>query len=274
MNAIVTTQEPAPADQALVAASPLDASPEAFSGALARRGANRKALMTWIRESLVPGTDYGRIHVVSKSKCPDGNQCTKAGHWSKDCLFKPGSEKIAGMLGVTPTFPTLHKYEDSALQGVELKQIILRCHMVDASGHIVADGIGGRSLETDYGDLNKALKMCAKSAMIDATLRMAGLSEVFTQDLDQMAVDGKLGDRDEKKDELHTGDGLVPCGKHKGKKWSEVFEDYLHWAVGSDKAPANLKDGCQKELDRRDFERNEAIDEGPIPFTPAEKGGQ
>jgi len=159
--------------------------------------------MTWIRESLVRGTDYGRIHVVAKSKCDKGNRCTNEYHFSKDCLFKPGAEKIAGMLGVTPTFPTLHKYEDAALQGVELKQIILRCHMVDSSGRIVADGIGARSLEQDYGDINKSLKMCSKSAHIDATLRMAGLSEVFTQDLDQMAQDGKL-------------DGVDPATVHNG----------------------------------------------------------
>lgn len=194
MNAVVAPE--APGTEIIEAphpsANPLDIAPEAFKGALARRGENRKALMEWIRASLVRGVDFGKIHVVSKSKCDKGNRCTNDYHFSKDCLFKPGAEKIAGMLGVTPTFPTLHKYEDAALAGVELKQIILRCHMVDAAGKIVADGIGARSLEQDYGDINKALKMCSKSAHIDATLRMAGLSEVFTQDLDEMQKDGKL----------------------------------------------------------------------------------
>jgi len=171
--------------QQLMAANPLDISPEAFRGALARRGANRKALMDWVRSSLVEDIDYGKIHVVGWKKCQLGNDCKNPAHYSKDCLFKPGSEKIAGMLGVTPTFPTLQKYEEAALTGVELKQIILRCHMVDGSGRIVADGIGARSLAQDYDDLNKALKMCAKSAMIDATLRMAGLSEVFTQEYEE-----------------------------------------------------------------------------------------
>lgn len=179
MSAIVEAVEPA---QQIMAANPLDISPEAFRGALARRGANRKALMEWVRSSLVEDIDYGKIHVVGWKKCQLGNDCKNPAHYSKDCLFKPGSEKIAGMLGVTPTFPTLQKYEEAALAGVELKQIILRCHMVDGSGRIVADGIGARSLAQDYDDLNKALKMCAKSAMIDATLRMAGLSEVFTQE--------------------------------------------------------------------------------------------
>lgn len=217
MNAIVTADsvyEP----QALVAANPLDVSPEAFRGALSRRGDNRKALMAWVRESLVSGVDFGRIHVVSRNKCPKGNQCDNPGHWSKDCLFKPGAEKIAGMLGVTPTFPTLHKYEDAALGGIELKQIILRCHMVDASGRIVADGIGARSLEQDYGDINKALKMCAKSAHIDATLRMAGLSEVFTQDLDQMKADGKL---DQEQDEQPR---MLSPAQMLGKKLVEALD--------------------------------------------------
>lgn len=249
MSAVVesTAIEVAEPVHAIAAANPLDIAPEAFRGALARRGENRKALMTWIRESLVRGTDYGRIHVVSKSKCDRGNDCENPRHFSKDCLFKPGAEKIAGMLGVTPTFPTLHKYEDAALAGVELKQIILRCHMVDGSRKIVADGIGARSLEQDYGDINKALKMCSKSAHIDATLRMAGLSEVFTQDLDQMKADGKLdGAEDPKLDPT-----VVPAGKHKGKKWVEVSHDYLDWAVRADRCPANLKEACKLEIARR-----------------------
>ena len=100
MNAIVDTHgkllgEPeAEESRALVpAANPLDIAPEAFRGALARRGENRKALMEWVRSSLVKGTDFGHIHVVSKSKCPDGNQCQNSSHWSKACLFKPGAEK-------------------------------------------------------------------------------------------------------------------------------------------------------------------------------------
>jgi len=217
VNAIVTTDSVSES-QALVAANPLDVSPEAFRGALNRRGENRKALMVWVRDSLVSGVDFGRIHVVGKNSCSKGNQCDNPRHFSKDCLFKPGAEKIAGMLGVTPTFPTLHKYEDAALAGVELKQIILRCHMVDGSGRIVADGIGARSLEQDYGDINKSLKMCAKSAHIDATLRMAGLSEVFTQDLDQMKADGKLDqEQDERPRELSPAQVL-------GKKLVEALK--------------------------------------------------
>ena len=58
--------------------------------------------------------------------------------------------------------------------------------IVDASNRIIADGVGARLLSQDNGDINKSLKMAEKSAHIDATLRMAGLSEVFTQDIEDM----------------------------------------------------------------------------------------
>jgi hypothetical protein len=90
------------------------------------------------------------------------------------------------MLGVTVHYPTLNAYEQAALQGIEPKAILLRCELREASGRVVAEGVGARSLAQDGGDLNKSLKMAEKSAMIDATLRMAGLSEVFTQDLEDL----------------------------------------------------------------------------------------
>ncbi len=169
--------------------NPFDGNVVEFKQALARRGENRGTLITWVRSSLVDGVDYGRIHTKKKSDCRLGGNCTpeaEPSHWSKPSLRKPGAEKICGMLGVVPTFPTLKNYEDLALQGVPIDQIILRCHLLSAAGDVLADGVGARSVKGDYGDLNKSLKMALKSAHIDATLRMAGLSEIFTQDLEDM----------------------------------------------------------------------------------------
>lgn len=153
-------------------AGPLDMEPIAFQAGLDRRKMNRNALMEWIRSALVENIDFGRIP-------------TKRGP-SKPSLFKPGAEKICGMLGIITTFPTLAEYEQASLKGIEIKSVVLRCALLDSRGIIVAEGVGARSLAQDYGDLNKALKMAEKSAHIDATLRMAGLSEVFTQDIEDM----------------------------------------------------------------------------------------
>lgn len=191
--------------------SVFDGNVQEFKGALARRGENRKSLIDWIREALVEGVDYGKIHTKKKSECqhkgPPG--CTpekEPYHWSKDSLRKPGAEKICGMLGVNATFPTIKDYEQSALNGVAIETIILRCHLLSADGAIIADGIGARSVQSDYGDLNKALKMACKSAHIDATLRMAGLSEIFTQDIEDMPKFASDGDTSETSRPLSTTD--------------------------------------------------------------------
>jgi len=183
------------------AVNPLDIAPQEFRGALQRRGENRKALMEWIRNSLVDGVDYGVIQ-------------TKRGP-SKPCLRKPGAEKICGMLNVTATFPTLTDYERAALTGQEVRQIVIRCHLM-VNGQIVADGVGARSLEQDYGDYNKALKMALKSAHIDATLRMAGLSEVFTQDLEDMP-----------KERIEHGDSAATAGYSAPQRPRDPVKDYV-----------------------------------------------
>jgi hypothetical protein len=166
-------------------ASALDIPTEQFKAALDRRGANRKALLEWIKEALVEGVDFGSIHVVSKKKCDKGNRCTNKYHWSKPVLFKPGAEKICGMLGLVASFPNMREYEKMAVAGKKIEIIMLRCELHQGET-FMGEGAGARSVSQEYGDINKAIKMCQKSAHIDATLKTAGLSEMFTQDLDDM----------------------------------------------------------------------------------------
>ena len=174
--------------------SPLDWPVEMFTQALDRREINRKALLKWIESNLQHGVDYGQIHVVGKDKCQhakNGRQqdCPNKYHWSKPSLWKPGAEKICGMMGIIPRFPNLDEYEKAVLQGGDIKVIILKCELHTPSGFITAEGSGARRVDQDKGDINKSLKMAEKSAHIDATLRIAGLSEIFTQDLEDMLKD-------------------------------------------------------------------------------------
>ena len=151
---------------------PLDMPTQDFQAGLERRKANRRVLMDWIKSALIKDQDYGAIQINGKP--------------SKSSLFKPGAEKICGMLGIIPTFPNLHRYEDMALSGKEVKTIILKCELTTSDGKVIASGIGAREVGQDNGDINKSLKMSSKSAHIDATLRAAGLSEIFTQDIEDM----------------------------------------------------------------------------------------
>ncbi len=152
--------------------NPLDLPTDLFRANLQRRQENREILLDWIRHSLKENSDFGSVP-------------TKKGP-SKHSLFKPGAEKICAILGLTVHFPSLKETERALLQGLVPEYVMVRCELHDKDGRILADGVGARSLKQDYGDLNKALKMAAKSAQIDAVLRLAALSETFTQDIEDM----------------------------------------------------------------------------------------
>jgi hypothetical protein len=189
---------------ALMPSAPLDWPVERFTQALDRREVNRKALLKWIQSNLQASIDYGQIHFVGKDKCrlvADGrvHECLDPRHWSKPSLWKPGAEKICGMLGLIPRFPNLAEYEKAALGTVDVKVIILKCELHTGNGFVAAEGTGARRVDQDRGDINKSLKMAVKSAHIDATLRVAGISELFTQDIEDMIGD-KVG-----KEEVATG---------------------------------------------------------------------
>ncbi len=212
----LTKIEPMPIESVDRHAGPLDMEPAAFRAGLDRRKENRKALMDWIRAALVENVDFGRID-------------TKRGK-SKPSLFKPGAEKICGMLGIISTFPTLGEYEQCALKGIEIKSVVLRCALLDSRGVIVAEGVGARSLAQDYGDLNKALKMAEKSAHIDATLRMAGLSEVFTQDLEDLPPRANI--EPERKASVPQGTSTPPKPTAKPPAPAQASEEQrLRWVA-------------------------------------------
>ncbi len=183
-----------------VTVSPLDLPAEQFRSGLDRRKTNRQLLMEWLRSALVDGVDFGRVHIASKDKCELARQgrvkeCTNQWHWSaKASLFKPGAEKITGMLGMTVHYPSLPNIEAALLNGTEIKTIVMRCELHDAAGHVVAEGVGARNLAQDWGDANKALKMAEKSAHIDAVLRLAGISDAYTQDVEDIVPGADIPD--------------------------------------------------------------------------------
>ena len=237
MNNELQTLDQAAEGHAL-AIHPLDIDTEQLKTALTRRSENRSALLNWIRAELVEGTDWGRIHTAGKNRCTfaaqyRGNECQNPAHWSKPNLFKPGAEKITGMLGLRAEFPALARYENMILEGKQIIHIVLRCLLIGPNGQVVAEGIGARSLVKDDGDINKAFKMAEKSGMIDAVLRVGGLSAIFTQDEE---------DREDSEHE-HLGKASPgPTGPHQqtGKPTTQ----------GAAPLPAQSQKGSQKEAEK------------------------
>lgn len=270
---VVLEQTPTDAIEAkpardVVVRNALDIAPSQFSKGLERQGQNREFLLKWLKGNLTEGVDYGKIHIVPRDKCSAGRNCSNPYHFSKDSLFKPGAEKIAGMMGFRAVWPSLVEYERLMIGGQLPKAIGLRCELIDRNGHVIAEGFGARLLEKDYGDINKAVKMAKKSALIDAVLNAGGLSEVFTQDVEDMGDDdfrGEQGfdpynthqDRSPGFDTDFAGNDLFPFGKHKGQPWSEVPIDYLEWAIGN---MNNLRPEWAKRIEREIADRFVAPD--------------
>ena len=173
VNNIVSVQpSEIESDQSMMPISPLDLPTEVFQQALDRRRDNRAVLIKWIRQILVENQDFGSIP-------------TKRGP-SKPSLWKSGAEKIIGLLNITAHFPSLADIEKTVLTGLVPEYVVVRCELRNTQGAVLAEGSGARKLSQDYGDLNKSLKMAEKSALINCVLKVGGLSDVFTQDLEDL----------------------------------------------------------------------------------------
>lgn len=163
----------------------------------------RNYLLEFIRNQLMPGEDYGMIHrkigtYPNKRNCKhtgkmvlydkEGNvlfKCPDCG--TKFSLFKPGAEEICGFLRLKPKF-FVDKDSMEAL-GLMGKGIIYICRLYDEEGRWAeegGEGRGARLYDPTKDDPNVTVKMCQKSSHIDVTLRIKGLSGMFTQDTEEL----------------------------------------------------------------------------------------
>ena len=162
--------------------SPLDMPPETFKNALKRREENHQVLIQWIKKNLKPDIDYGRSHIEENCKYARAgvsHLCSDFTHMSMITLWKSGAEKILRLLGLSVHFPNVHQYELGAVHRQEIQTVILKCELRTSNGTVVAEGTGARHVNQDGWNLNKSIKMTSKSAMVDATIRVAGLSGIF-----------------------------------------------------------------------------------------------
>lgn len=106
----------------------------------------------------------------------------------KKSLGKPGAEKLAALPMFR--FTSQFRWDDATLSCLDDANgwVAYWCDIYDASGRIVAQGGGARHMSQDDGDLNKCRKMCQKSAFIDGVIRACGISDVITQDLEDMGL--------------------------------------------------------------------------------------
>jgi len=192
---------------------------------------------------------------------------------NKPTLLKPGGEKICMMMGIVPEYEFLTKDVDFNKGLINYE---MRCKLMKGN-YKVSEGVGScNSLEPKYryiwldedklpthfsmdnleskerygrtqykvdnpdiaGLANTILKMAKKRSFIDAVLQVASLSEIFTQDLEDMR---EFIEREgtETMDAKAAANIKITFGKHKGKTLGELYKteiDYIKWLAENSKS--------------------------------------
>ncbi len=112
----------------------------------------------------------------------------------KPTLLKPGAEKILMMMGLRSEFEIVDSTRDFE-KGFFQYQV--RCKLLKGD-MVITEGLGAcntrerKYLKMDpYTMDNTVLKMAKKRALVDAALLVASLSDVFTQDIEDMDLNGQ-----------------------------------------------------------------------------------
>lgn len=211
-------------------------------------------LQAVVQSTLRNGIDYGII--------PGTNKPT---------LLKPGAEKILMMFGLTSEYVFLDRTEnyEKGFFAYTLKCVLSKSGQKITEGvgqantmegkhrwrwltekklpdGIVKETLVSRTNEGRYGEYteykvenddpytlaNTVLKMAKKRAQIDAVLTVASLSEVFTQDIEDMK-EFLQSEQIDTMSEVDAKNIKVTFGKkHKGKTLGEILEvdrSYIEW---------------------------------------------
>ncbi|KRK48170.1 hypothetical protein FC96_GL001906 [Secundilactobacillus kimchicus JCM 15530] len=147
-----------------------------------------KEFQNLVQNQLIEGKDFGII----------------PGTGAKPTLLKPGAEKILMLMGVQSEYAVIDKVEnydpDNAYFDYTVKCTLLK------DGKLITEGLGNgntrekKNQRNSFEDgvkvpdpnapfdvKNTVLKMAKKRAQVDATLTIGSLSDLFTQDIEDMS---------------------------------------------------------------------------------------
>lgn len=103
-------------------------------------------------------------------------------------LGKSGAELIASAFGYVAEFQRDTIFDQ--MPGV----VSFICNLTNKDGKPVGQGRGASSLEKTDGDPNKCLKMAEKSSFVSAIIRSSSLSDLFSQDLENLDINQVMPD--------------------------------------------------------------------------------
>lgn len=215
-----------------------------------------------------------KLQAVIQASLKSGHDYDTIPGTNKPTLLKPGAEKVLMMFGLTSEYEILEQVEDWQ-KGVFAYTV--RC-ILSRNGVKITEGLGSCNSKEDkyryrwvfesdlpagvdkealksngkkfriendeiYSLVNTILKMAKKRAQVDATLTVSSLSEIFTQDIEDM----KEFIKKEASENMQGSDAVnmkINFGKHKGKTVGQVAAEdlsYIKWLAD------NAKDSIMKQ---------------------------
>jgi len=215
--------------------------------------------------------------VMREGKDGVGDYGITTGTGKRKALYKPGAEKLMKLFGLGVRFKVVENIfrpdENFALYSYEAEVYHLRSGTIIATCEGVANsqelkyrekavytnGVKRGVTKVNVCDiLNTLKKMAQKRAMVGAVIVATGASDYFTQDEDEIENQQPTKKEAAKADASrfnqetnNLGDYIIPVGKFKDKKLSEIetkdISNYVEWVT---KTSADINGPMKLFIDR------------------------
>lgn len=227
----------------------------------------REILTKYITDHFKNGIDFGQIHIMPKDKCSTPYNCANPRHFSKPTLFKAGAEKFLSLFRLRVEYAK--DVDTWEMLGSQSNTISYIARLYTANGVMVGEGRGVCTTGEKSGSANTAVKIAQKRAKIDAVLSSGGLSDFFTQDLEEDSYkDGKFDAAQTPKEtpkpttpkqieamalaqvkNTRSVDKLIQIdeGQKKSKKLSKAAQDRISKAISARVAELESEDADQSK---------------------------
>lgn len=191
-----------------------------------------------VQRTLKSGLDYG---IIPNTKKPT--------------LFKAGAEKILMLLGIRSEFDIIDKTRNFE-KGFFQYQIKCKLYKGDI---LLTEGLGAcntRESRYRHSDAfsidNTVLKIAKKRALVDAALMVGSLSDLFTQDLEDLDLNINKKPNDYKHIDYRTNDQNMHISKKQAKRMFAL-------ACGNNEVVAEVMGGFgyekSEEIKMNDYEK-------------------
>ena len=153
----------------------------------------RASFREWLLQQLIIGLHYGYPPGTEPEYDRDGNLLiwSKGGkkpvakeQWRKvPSLYQAGADFVCDLMGLRHEFSA--DREAWAMMGAKEYNFVYRCQLFSKlNSEIVGEGHGAAKAADHQGNVNTAIKMACKRSKVAAVINAYGLSDLFTQDIE------------------------------------------------------------------------------------------